>query len=61
VGLNPTQGMNDSIVCVYSVFSCSVFAGSRPDEVDIFILPNPPGRTGPGVDSASNRNECQES
>jgi hypothetical protein len=25
-------------------------AGSSPDEVDFFNLPNPSGRTGPGVD-----------
>jgi hypothetical protein len=32
-------------------------AGSSPDEVDFLNLPNTSGRTGPGVDSASNRNE----
>jgi hypothetical protein len=32
-----------------------------PDEVDFFKLTNPSGRTGPGVDSASNGNEYQES
>jgi hypothetical protein len=31
------------------------------DEVDFLNWPNPSGRTGPGVDSASNRNEYQES
>jgi hypothetical protein len=36
-------------------------AGSNPDEVDFLNSPNPSGRTGPGVDSASNRNEYQES
>jgi hypothetical protein len=36
-------------------------AGSSPNEVDFFNWPNPSGRTGPGVDSASNRNEYQES
>jgi hypothetical protein len=37
-------------------------AGSSPDEVDFLNWPNPSGRTGPGVDdSASNRNEYQES
>jgi hypothetical protein len=36
-------------------------AGSRPDEVDFLNWPNPSGRTGPGVDSASNINEYQES
>jgi hypothetical protein len=30
-------------------------------EVDFLNSPNPSGRTGPGVDSASNRNEYQES
>jgi hypothetical protein len=35
--------------------------GSSPDEVDFLNLPNPSGHTGPGVDSASNRNEYQES
>jgi hypothetical protein len=30
-------------------------------EVDFLNWPNPSGRTGPGVDSASNRNEYQES
>jgi hypothetical protein len=35
-------------------------AGSSPDEVDLLFLPNPSGRTGPGVDSASKRNEYQE-
>jgi hypothetical protein len=39
-------------------------AGSRPDEVnDFFSLPNPSDRTtalGPGVYSASNRNEYQK-
>jgi hypothetical protein len=35
--------------------------GSSPDEVDFSIWPNPSGRNGPGVDSASNRNEYQES
>jgi hypothetical protein len=29
--------------------------------VDFLNWPNPSGRTGPGVDSASNRNEYQES
>jgi hypothetical protein len=28
-------------------------AGSSPDEVDFLNWPNPSGRTGPGVDSAS--------
>jgi hypothetical protein len=37
------------------------FASSSPDEVDFFNLPNPSSSTGPGVDSASNRNEYQES
>jgi hypothetical protein len=31
------------------------------DEVDFLNWPNPSGRTGPGVASASNRNEYQES
>jgi hypothetical protein len=35
--------------------------GSSPDEVDFSNSPNPSGRTGPGVDSASNKNEYQES
>jgi hypothetical protein len=36
-------------------------AGSIADGViGIFYSPNPSGRTGPGVDSASNRNEYQE-
>jgi hypothetical protein len=35
--------------------------GSSPDEVDFLNSPNPSGRNGPGVDSASNRNEYQES
>jgi hypothetical protein len=35
--------------------------GSSPDEVDFLKWPNPSGRTGLGVDSASNRNEYQES
>jgi hypothetical protein len=34
---------------------------SSPDEVDFLNWPNASGRTGPGVDSASNRNEYQES
>jgi hypothetical protein len=37
-------------------------AGSSPDEVDYLNWPNPSGRCyGPGVDSASNRSEYQES
>jgi uncharacterized Fe-S radical SAM superfamily protein PflX len=37
-------------------------AGSSPDEVDFFNLPNPSSCTmGPGVDSVSNRNEYQKS
>jgi hypothetical protein len=36
-------------------------AGLSPDEVDFLNGPNPSDRTGPGVDSASNRNEYQES
>jgi hypothetical protein len=36
-------------------------AGSSPDEVDFLNWSNPSGRTGPGVDSAFNRNEYQES
>jgi hypothetical protein len=36
-------------------------AGSSPDEVDFLNWPNPSDRTGSGVDSASNRNEYQES
>jgi actin-related protein len=36
-------------------------AGSGPDEVDVFNLPNPSSHIIPGVDSASNRNEYQES
>jgi hypothetical protein len=36
-------------------------AGSSLDEMDFLNLPNPSGCTGPGVDSASNRNEYQES
>jgi hypothetical protein len=36
-------------------------AGSSPDEVAFLNWSNPSGRTGPGVDSASNRNEYQES
>jgi hypothetical protein len=32
-------------------------AGSSPDKVDFLNWPNPSGRTGPVVDSASNRNE----
>jgi hypothetical protein len=36
-------------------------AGSSPDEVDSLHWPNPSGRTGPGVDSASNSNEYQKS
>jgi hypothetical protein len=36
-------------------------SGSSPDEVDFINWPNPSGRTSPGVDSASNRNEYQES
>jgi hypothetical protein len=32
-----------------------------PDEVDFFNLLNPSSRYGPGVDSASSRNEYQES
>jgi hypothetical protein len=35
--------------------------GSSPDEVDFLNSPNPSRRTGPGVDSVSNRNEYQES
>jgi hypothetical protein len=35
-------------------------AGSSPDEVNFLKKPNPSGRTGPGLDSASNRNEYQE-
>jgi hypothetical protein len=34
-------------------------AGSSPDEVDFFNWLNPSSRTGPGVDSASNKNEYQ--
>jgi hypothetical protein len=34
---------------------------SSPNEVEFLNLPNPSGCTGPGVDSASNRNEYQES
>jgi hypothetical protein len=42
--------------------NCSrTVAGSCPDEVDFLNWPNLSGRTGPGVDSASNRNEYQES
>jgi hypothetical protein len=37
------------------------FSGSSPDEVDFLNWPNPSGRTGPGVDSASNRRRYQES
>jgi hypothetical protein len=37
-------------------------AGSSPDDVDVFNLPNPSGRTmDPGVDSASKRHEYQKS
>jgi hypothetical protein len=36
-------------------------AGSSPYEGDFLNWPNPSGRTGPGVNSASNRNEYQES
>jgi hypothetical protein len=36
-------------------------AGSSPDEVHFFNWPNPQPHYGPGVDSASNRNEYQES
>jgi hypothetical protein len=36
-------------------------AGSSLDEVDFLNWPDPSGRTGPWVDSASNRNEYQES
>jgi hypothetical protein len=36
-------------------------ASSSPEKVDFLNLPNPSGLTGPGVDSASNRNEYQES
>jgi hypothetical protein len=36
-------------------------AGSSPDEVDFLNWPNTYGRTGPGVDSASNINEYHES
>jgi hypothetical protein len=36
-------------------------AGSSPDDVDFLNWPNPSGRTGPGGDSAYNRNEYQES
>jgi hypothetical protein len=36
-------------------------AGSSPDEVDFLNWPNPSGHTGPGIDSASIRNEYQES
>jgi hypothetical protein len=36
------------------------FAGSNSDEVDFLNWPNTSGRTGPGVDSASNRNEYEE-
>jgi hypothetical protein len=32
-----------------------------PDEVDFLNWLNPSGRTGPGVDSVSNRNEYHES
>jgi hypothetical protein len=32
-----------------------------PDEVDFLNWLNPSSRTGPGVDSASNRNEYQDS
>jgi hypothetical protein len=35
-------------------------AGSRPDEVNFFNLPNPTAALGPGVSSASNRNEYQK-
>jgi hypothetical protein len=35
-------------------------ADSSPDEVDFLNWSNPSGRTGPGVDSASNRNEYEE-
>jgi hypothetical protein len=46
----------------YSYYSASrKVAGSCPDEVDFLNWSNPSGRTGPGVDSASNRNEYQES
>jgi hypothetical protein len=37
-------------------------AGSSHDDVNVFNLPNPSSRImAPGVDSASNRNEYQES
>jgi hypothetical protein len=46
---------------VVKALCCRKVAGSSPDEVDFLNRPNPSGRTGPGVDSASNRNEYQES
>jgi hypothetical protein len=36
-------------------------AGSSPDDVHFINLPHPSSRTGPGVGSASNRNQYQES
>jgi hypothetical protein len=49
--------------CIYNEYYAASrkVAGSSPDEVDFLNWPNPSGRNGPGVDSASNRNEYQES
>jgi hypothetical protein len=60
-----SYGVAESLctVCLFFFFFASSrkVTGSSPDEVDFLNWRNPSGRTGPGVDSASNRNEYQES
>jgi hypothetical protein len=54
-----SEGARGSVV-VKALCCKRKVAGSSPDEVDFLNWPNPSGHTGPGVDSASNRNEYQE-
>jgi hypothetical protein len=53
---------NEEVVTFHLLMNTSrKVAGSSPNEVDFLNWPNPSGCTGPGVDSAFNRNEYQES